>query len=481
MSDGLRIERPVIRLARVAARDVTDFVESIDIQESLNAPVMATVNFQPGADVREQGFLRMREALEGYSRSAGSLQEHVFNRGTEPDLVLELGDKRFTGYIASAGFDTGVYANGITVTAISQVAVMDLAAPGLYYDEFSTATESRRADVLREIDECDRLFIMFLLQREFAKPQYLHPDATRFMPGDIRAQQENLVRLGEPAWQVWEHLVASIESGVWEDILGLSDIFPNRRALYTRLSSSIKGAGPGGLFGTLLGLCEELQLLYVPSWTGPGKLMGREDVLNADPVTLDLQASQLRFNIGAQEILPISRVLLRQTKPGDRTALGSTSVFAVFPEQTEVTGLTLELPPPSWAGDLRVPTRNLLRNQTPGVGQGFNFERLEDSVGELEDAAGDYRTEAQRILRRWAATIYRWESLKEFTGSAENLPFSPGLETGKYVLIGDGVARGLSTMVHHQLSVRGSEVKASSSVQFSHMQFGDFELPGGEG
>ena len=479
MSNQLKVERPVIRYAQVAGSTVTDFVESIDIQESLNAPVQVTISFQPGVDVNSSGFLRMREALTAYTTAAGNFQRHVFNRGTEVDVVLEVGEKQFTGYIVGVGFDTGVYANGVTVTAISQVAVLDLAAPSLYYDEFESAGQLRGA-AIQEIEACSSLSLMFMLQRKFAKPQYTHPAATRFMPADIRAQQANLVRLGEPAWRIWEELVGGIEAGVWDEIMSLSKIYPERVAMYTRLSSSIKGSGPGGLFGTILGLCEELQLLYVPSWTGPGKLVGREDVLNADPLRLDLQASQLRFNIGAQEILPIARVLLRQTRPADRKIMGSTSVFAVFPEQTDVTGLTLELPPPSWAGSLIPPVRIVLKNEEPGVGQGFNFERLEDKVEELEEASKDWRAEAQKILRRWAATIYRWEALREFTGSTENLPFNPEFTVGKSVEIGDGVARGLSTMVHHQLSVRGSEVKASSSVQFSHMQFGDFELPGGD-
>lgn len=490
MSDEVRLERPVIREVIVAGTVVTDYVESVDIQESLNAPVQVTVSFQPGVtDLTDGDFVRMAEALVVYSNTAGKFQNHAFNRGSDPDFHMNLGsitlgdtvlgDKKFTGYIVGVGFNTGLYENGITVTAVSEVAILDLAAPSLYDDEYSTAVEGRRADILRKIGECNSLSLMFELQREFAKPLYDSPNTRRAnLPDDVIEEQKFLVRVGEPAWNMWLRLVGGIQSEMWREIMNINPLLPDRKAMYGRLSSTIRSAGPGGLFGALLGFCEEFQLLYVPTWSGPGKLVGREDVFSADPEEFALDAGQLRFNVGAQNILPAARVLIKQTTVRDRSTT-NTSVLSVYPEKTDVTGVTLELPPPSWWSERNIGSRKLLEDKDPEVGQGFNFESLEKALGVLATSKDVYIATAQKILKRWAAAIYRWTALREFSGSMDNLPFRPDISAGKYVKFGGGIATGLSQSVHHTLTVRERSLKASTSIQFSHMKFATFELPGG--
>ena len=111
---------------------------------------------------------------------------------------------------------------------------------------------------------------------------------------------------------------------------------------------------PGGFWGVLQGIFSEFRVVYVPSLSGPGKLVKMEDkmlLVNSTPV--DLHATGFTLSDGSSKLLPLGGIMVSGSPPhtlqpeerlnGDLSA----GMLARYPATLQ-SGFMLTIPVPMW-------------------------------------------------------------------------------------------------------------------------------------
>jgi hypothetical protein len=250
-------------------------------------------------------------------------------------------------------------------------------------------------------------------------------------------------------------------------------------------------------FQVLLGICNQFQLLYVPTMDGYGRLITGEYV-NTPMGSKVLDAKEIQLQAGTRAMLPVQQVLITgmpglscqvvgsQPEPGSVAANNAIpqSVPAgvvIFPEKGWTGGAIISRPAPAW----------LPNSLTSGVSSATTISGndpnlyITDYINGRKSLAATIvtgkETDVRQIMLRHAKNVYVDQALAGATAQLE-LPLDLDWEVGQtYIVKGlsggkpVNLFQGFLASATHFIN-GGSRPSCGTSLQFTHVQCDPFRL-----
>lgn len=452
---------------------------SIQLRMAINAIPMANVSFYTGKSAAEAA---QPLSSNEFFKLGASAQRAIFRARAAPDTTLNMDDGNggtlaFKGYIVDPQltYGTGQIDNSIGIIHESgPLASIDGSIYDKVPEEFLTPAKAPDAGRLdQRVSDLTKYMIS-------AWKDSHNLDTTE-------TAQEQMIRervssVNDRFWPIWYKILENSGADMdWPEILELQAAY-RKSHVNGWILNTLRG-GEGNFIQTMLSLAMGYRCNFVPR-LAPGQygLLRRADFGYNDSTRLWLPngAVTTRLNGGSRDLLPITHALV-QTVPlqqflergPDGNGALSKPIVAAYPETVYLGGGLLRDGGPPWlGGDVAVATpANLPKG------------RLDlNTYGQLAQAAIKGTKEQvvlpmQRICSAWARDIYVMESLRTSTAFIQT-PLDLTMEVGDWYQVeidGSGF-HGLLSEVTHTLATHPSP-NATTYMQFTHVETGDFKLP----
>lgn len=296
---------------------------------------------------------------------------------------------------------------------------------------------------------------------------------------------------------------------IWGEILTASEATTKSNALSklvasggATLSPHINGIGRTllayltasreGFWATINQICSAFQLVYVPPTTSApyGHLIRLQEVLKSEPIGKELPILSCSYKLATDSVLPLQQVIVRSGGQSifafSDTKTNQPRAIVVWPKSaTRTTGQVLYTTVPTWL----LSTSSLDPNEKETSKITLSPPGTKDEVdinaykGKNEVATKVYTTADTLLvefLEEYAQALYidRCLAGSTFTASTPlDLTWEPG---ERYTITsgGEQLFTGFLSQVTHSASVEPGNGQASTRLDFTHVELGDFKLSG---
>jgi hypothetical protein len=251
-------------------------------------------------------------------------------------------------------------------------------------------------------------------------------------------------------------------------------------ALNRYLISVLRGQSKD-FMASINAICSDFQLTYIPDLDGgPGRMISRFLSLTSEPQDLLLPAISTMGEASSSGTLPIQRVILKGQvqkyvlyTPTDAAG----PILGGYPDAVpDGSGRMESVPLPFYIQaviDVRGLPQQQATNPSPNTVRA-GFKRVSDFAGKLEDSL------VQALVTQYCRAVYLDHALANSTIQV-SIPLDFSIELGRRYAVrttAGRLFRGFLREINHSLSTAsgGGGVNATTALQFSHVEFGDFTL-----
>ncbi|MEG1542961.1 MAG: hypothetical protein RR382_00355 [Tannerellaceae bacterium] len=237
----------------------------------------------------------------------------------------------------------------------------------------------------------------------------------------------------------------------------------------------------GSTFATMLQLADEFQCVYIPGIEGVGKLVNR-DLIFEDVKELSLPIVSLHIACGNPGMLPLANIHVvagLECLPESETMNPALPYAAAWPKKPIEGGAYMRISAPAWSVGM---------TNFAGSGGAVNPKELMDIDNVIQymteergqDVTKKKEESTNKLLEHWAKSSYRWMSLRSATATVV-VPFNINVKEGKFYKVQDinsgSIFSGLLIGITHVVSAQNATGEARTSLTFSHVESGGFQLP----
>lgn len=248
-------------------------------------------------------------------------------------------------------------------------------------------------------------------------------------------------------------------------------------------------ANASGSFSVVIQqLCSEFQLLYVPEWNKPGKLVNRNKLFD-NPENLKLDIVALAMSGGASQGLLPTRFVAVQPVAYDSTnnirSIDSPTLdYIACPKELQEGGTAIQRRGPLWlpydAANYNSTAKAPKDGSAPKKKKGPVINAAKEQVQKAADETKKREEVMGNALYEWGMSEYLWLSLASSVASV-TIPLDFRIQPGKRYTVqnskGKPLFSGYLIAITHSVTTE-SKGQALTTLDFSHIMAGDFKLPG---
>ena len=429
-------------------------------------------------------------------------QQGKYYTSRSPDFTADLDDGsggklNFKGFSSSVSCNLKVRSVGLNVSAVHAAKVLSSLSLTMYGSDLDYKGDENAMPVGPVLSErlsttTDHMIRDWLRWLEVAQAG----DAKTIT--DVQQQQlMELHQANEAPLAVWKQVLsASSGTTVYKALSGLTGGASNpvNIKIYADLKQRLRSPAED-FFGVIAGIGEAYQLLYIPpaDGDGAGKLVKLGD-LREQSKGASVDDSGLDMSCGNSDLTPVTHVMVshsirpadatKQPRDQDGNPVAESVPIMVFPDGAFDGASVMQASAPSW-----LPTDVSMMVKDPSELKQYAVKqsqldaktyvlRQNDKLvltQKVTDAAG-------AILKEWLKQYYIDMALASSTATVNipmDLNWTPGTWYDVSSKSGGVIFSGLLAAVKHNMAVAsGGGVEASTSLTFTHAEFGSFKLPG---
>lgn len=420
------------------------------------------------------------------TRVIGSRQERIFNERSDPDFKINIkekfaGDLEFEGYLRNPRYAFSAFNVAMADDGLIDYAIMDSLDYKIY--AFPSLKDSEAINYIEAADSLTQYIIELTDAMVKAGPSESSAgDATE---RDKKAQHE----INKKAHPLFVQLLKNSEESIGWDKLPqwLVSLGDKSCSKLRTVIQSVLFSASGNFMNCIERLCDEFQLIYVPSLKNPGKLVNRTDLFQEpEPLTLDVVALTLAAGSG-KGLFPVRYAVVnppnvrtdKEAYSGNenKALIESKYILCPDPGSSSLASSAWYSPGPRW---LNYELDACKIKDPKNIKRGFTVEKAKSAKKKRQEGIKERSKVLEDVLYRWGMSVYAWKSLATSVASVTvPLSFKPILGK-RYVAKnkkGDQLFSGYLVGIAHNISSNGNG-QALTTLDFSHIMSGDFELPG---
>lgn len=290
-----------------------------------------------------------------------------------------------------------------------------------------------------------------------------------------------------------QHSVNQKVKTYWEQLLRNSNgtFGWNDVNLYLKDSSDYKlretianiATQSSGTFSTVIDkFAEEFQCIYVPGWNSIGKFKSKK-ALFANPKDLIVNPISMTINTSnGFGLLPTAYVGVETTDSTIDTTQNSvqSKTFICVPEENVNTGQMIRILGPKWLQEGTV-TIEVVEQEQLEQSRGPDVANIEEDRKSVYADVKKIRKQVASGLHEYGLCAYTYLSLADSKAEI-TMPINFKLEIGERYKVQNKDKKtlftGLLAHVTHVISTKSKSPMAHTTATFTHIEIGDFELPG---
>jgi hypothetical protein len=461
-------------------------VSGVSVMLQAGAWATAEIQFHP----RDAEGKATRVFSRDVAKLLGAIQTRCFSNRTEPDASITMDDGNkgslsFKGFSVSPQYMLVAGMVDRKVMLVHRAAMLDALKLGIYQWQGSDWNAQNKpangvswAARIKSATE-------FLVKNGASKWKELSNSDL-----ELKAQQHQQNQKLLPLW--YSLLEDSAEATTSEGLAKLnSELADNiNRGLGSTILDYLSSSSDG-FWSTISQLCSTFQLLYVPG-TGDsaGRLIRLRDVLGK-PQDMEVDIVECSFTNGSTGVVPLQQVLVQGKGDAkwNNTDEKPPQTLAGWPERPEnTTGQVLLTALPQWlmpleavAGGAFVPAS--VRTAAPGISDTINIKTYQEKFSSIIQRSRLVQSEAVlMLLREYVRNLYSDRCLAG-TGFSMTVPLNLKAQPGTRYTVKEGsdtLFEGFLASVTHTMEIPpgGAQGSAATRLQFSHVELGDFKVPG---
>lgn len=476
--NGVTVLSPFVALATFGTTTITNSVEQLKISYSIGSPGSCSIRIQPVGTSFNSKVIDTPTAVDIMTTIVRQNADYLQTRGVGQDIQLDIntgqGSLKFSGYISDSSPSYGLRDNGINLSAVGPEAILSTVSPQIYKTLYA-----RKAPL--EVEEGLPLGGIFAKAiTELKSTLVTAGEGENLYPDDEKDIINNINTTNQPGLAFLTQVFNNTTAETWSTLLSNSDNLVTAEDLVLFCMSVMSNTSGEGMLNTLSIIAGAFGLVYIPDVTGggAGALHDIVELLQQEPVDLELQMDQVQFFTSTGGILHPRRVVVLGSndffrRTGEDPTLGKSlySLPIVESYPTDATdGLSLPVPPPVWWKAYYTDF------STPPSGGTYTVENLQKEVDTAVKTSTEKRDAASSMLRYWAQINYVNKIGNITTGVISGLPLSGDIVPGTMVRLVDSnttvpLGVGLVNNIQHNMSVDGKNLDTSSNMSLSYVTF----------
>ena len=463
MADGVAVRSPSAT-ASLQGGDVK--VDSVTASFGINSFPTVRVGFHDSA-IPSSGVLRM--AGTDVAARVGQQQSSMFEAQSANSTVsMSDGNDNslnFSGYISGPEYSLGVQAVGFTTSIVHAAAAITNLNTSIYTNKLGTWRDGD-SPMTTNIGE-SLIGVLDLLKKK--QDPGLPDEESKAIVAQIDTNNA-------PAYEIWKKICSS-SSVEWPELETLLE-YPQ---IDKNLSDMVAGAylnSYNDFFQTMQQFQAMFSMIYVPGLGGEdmGKFVGADAAME-DGSDLSVSIRSIRMAAGPKSILPLAYVVVRGPKPQNHRDTQYGHIVQRWPKEAQSSGQVVELGTPSWLPSAMVAGRPT----STTVGDTLDLNAYES--GQIDSDKELYEVifpDVGKLLERWAKQHYLDFALASSYAEIVtdmDLSIAPGVRYNVSSPNGT-LFSGFLVNVEHGLSSKPQSLQAYTRLYFTHIEAGDFSLPG---
>lgn len=439
------------------------------------------VNISHHPDKRaETQALKMSSSDVAYE--VGERQKVIFNPRTTPDVDLSVrepfsGVFEFKGFLCNPRYAFSAYNVAVQDQAMAEYTKLE----ALNYSIYEFAKPDTELNVKLESAQSIPKFIKKILE-ELVKNGPAEEGLDEQGKKDRKAQHA----INSEGHKIFmEILDASEDTFGWKEIVQqMASMGDTQGKLLKARICEIFFSATGSFLLNMQMLCDEFQVIYIPEWDKPGKFVNRTKIFQ-EPEVLKLEPVAMAFSGGSQKglfpvryvsVAPMFRIVDTELKEDKKR---TETPFILCPEPDDfVVATSMRHPGPLWLDYDKVNSIKLEKD--PASNRSMDLKKKQQAREEHSQDVKKHLKSLDKILYSWGMSIYAWSSLAGSVATIE-VPLDFYIELGKRYEIqnkdGEKLFSGFLVGITHNIVVN-NQGQALTTLDFSHIMAGDFELPG---
>lgn len=419
------------------------------------------------------------------TRVIGSRQNRIFNERAQSDFKINLeervaGELEFEGYLRNPRYAFSAFNVAMADDGLPEYAIMDSLDYKIY--TFPTLKDTELTTNIENSTSLTKYIIKLTDTMVKAGPS--ENSDLKMSTKDKKAQHE----INKKAHPLFVKLLKNSENTIgWEKLPDwLKSLGDTKCARLRTVIQAVLFSSSGNFLQCIRRLCDEFQLLYVPELDNPGKLVNRTDLFQEpEPLKLHLIAMSLAAGSG-KGLFPVRYVtvqpqnIISDTEDyGNKKAEVVESKFILCPDpgSSELATSAWYTAGPQW---IDYNLDNCQIKDPKSIKRGFTIKKAKSAKKKRKEKRKERSKILEEVLYRWGMSVYAWQSLATSVASITiPLNFKPKLGKRYVVKNKDDkqLFSGYLVGIAHNVSLNGNG-QALTTLDFSHIMAGDFELPG---
>ena len=419
------------------------------------------------------------------TRVIGGRQNRIFNERAQADFKLNLeervaGELEFKGYLRNPRYAFSAFNVAMADDGLPEYAIMDSLDYKIY--AFPTLKDTELTAFIEDAGSLAKYIIK--LTDEMIKAGPSENSDLKMSTKDKKAQHE----INKKAHPLFVKLLKNSEKTIgWKKLPEwLKSLGDTKCARLRAVIQSVLFSSSGNFLQCISRLCDEFQLLYVPELDNPGKLVNRTDLFQ-EPEPLKLHLISLTLAAGSGKgLFPvryvtvqpqniISDIELHNNKQAE--VVESKFILCPNPGSSELATSAWYTAGPQWI-DYDLSSCQI--KDPKSMRRGFTVKKAKSAKQKRKKKRKERAKTIEEVLYKWGMSVYAWQSLATSVASVTiPLNFKPKLGKRYVVRNKDDkqLFSGYLVGIAHNLSSDGNG-QALTTLDFSHIMAGDFELPG---
>ena len=428
---------------------------------------------------------------EDICKEVGQKQKKIFTtrkKGQEDfDVKATVdggGELTFKGFSANPTYNFSAFNVTTSDVGIASYAGMDVLNYSIYPATDDANIRSIKPDLTDKTSLVD-----IILEVESTIYGNWNEEAYEEKTGD---QKHNAIKCHEFNTEFRSYFIELLEAS--RDTIGwdrMGDYMKELEELGEKLKERIWTilANASGSFSVVIQqLCSEFQLLYVPEWDKPGKLVNRNKLFD-NPENLKLDIVALAMSGGSSQGLLPTRFVAVQPVNYDsvnniRALTSDTLDYIACPRELQEGGTAILRRGPMWLPYDAANYNNTAKAPTDGSApRNRQGPVINTAVEQVQRASEETKRREEVIgdaLYEWGMSEYLWLSLASSVASV-TIPLDFRIQPGKRYTVqnskGKPLFSGYLIAITHSVTTE-NKGQALTTLDFSHIMAGDFKLPG---
>jgi hypothetical protein len=416
-------------------------------------------------------------AISAFTSATRLVSDHLASRGTDLDVSLTvdpgLTTLGFKGYITDAAPSYGLRENGVKLGVTGPEAILSTVSPQIYQKLYA------RKEKMVVPDGIPLKEVFSTALKEMQSALITEGAMANFYPDSEKDTAKSIAVNNKPGIEFLSGVFSNTESKRWDALLAGASKTVTSKDLVTFVMAVLSATPGDGLLSAMRVIGSAFGLVYVPDITsfGPGKLVDVVEILDTEPVDIELDMEQVQFFVSSSGIITPRRVTVmgkssytRREDAKSKTpvaTLYSLPIITSYPEG-EDDGFSLPTTtPPWWKAYYKDNGVN-----TSGI---YTVDNLKKVSTEHKKVSEERRDNSSRILQYWARIAYTNKIGNMTTAAVSGLPLSGDYKPGNLIRLtnkeGGVLGTGLITKVQHNLSVGSNKVDAGTHLTLSYVTF----------